>query len=141
MDHVWLSVGGAVYDASNDTFLLIRRADNGNWELPGGLVEPGEELMGAVAREVKEETGVEVEALAISGIYESPSHAVVSIVFLCRYLSGSMMLSDETVDVAWVGRSEISKVVNSAYSCRLLDVLEEELFHRVTNEMMVTKTY
>ena len=44
---IWMSVGAAIYECQSDAFLLIQRADNGLWELPGGLVETGERLADA----------------------------------------------------------------------------------------------
>jgi len=56
-----LGVGtsAAVFDASR-RILLIRRADNGNWAVPGGYMEPGESLSEGCEREVLEETGLRV---------------------------------------------------------------------------------
>jgi 8-oxo-dGTP pyrophosphatase MutT (NUDIX family) len=49
--------------------LLVRRADSGNWELPGGRVELGESAQIAAVREVKEESGVTVEVTRLAGVY------------------------------------------------------------------------
>ncbi|HEV2779964.1 MAG TPA: NUDIX domain-containing protein [Actinophytocola sp.] len=57
--------------------LLARRADTGNWELPGGKVEPGESAVDAVVREVAEETGVTIEVTGLSGVYTDPGHVMV----------------------------------------------------------------
>jgi 8-oxo-dGTP diphosphatase len=53
--------------------LLIRRGDTGDWALPGGTLEWGEELRPAIEREVYEETGAKVKALGrLSGVYSRP---------------------------------------------------------------------
>ena len=57
--------------------LLVRRIDDGNWELPGGRVEVGETARQAVIREVAEESGITVELTAVSGVYSDPSHVLV----------------------------------------------------------------
>ena len=49
--------------------LLMQRTDNGLWGLPGGGMEPGESLEETAIRETKEETGLEVEELALFGVY------------------------------------------------------------------------
>lgn len=134
LDRVWISVGAAVYDEKAESFLLMQRADNGRWELPGGLVEPGELLTDAVVRETMEETGVEVRVIRPSGVYESPNHRVISFVFLCEPVSGHPTLSDETVDVRWVAKHQVKTLVNEAYSCRLLDALFREFHSRITDE-------
>jgi ADP-ribose pyrophosphatase YjhB (NUDIX family) len=57
--------------------LLMRRSDNGNWGLPGGYVEPGESVVAAARREVREETGYEVEVGRLVGIYSDPKQVVI----------------------------------------------------------------
>jgi 8-oxo-dGTP pyrophosphatase MutT (NUDIX family) len=57
--------------------LLVRRVDDGNWELPGGRVEVGETLSATVVREVAEESGVTVGLTGVSGVYSDPEHIVV----------------------------------------------------------------
>ena len=57
-------VAGIVRDAE-DRVLFIRRADNGEWGLPAGAIDPGETPAEAVAREVREETGLEVTVGAL----------------------------------------------------------------------------
>ena len=57
--------------------LLVRRADDGNWELPGGRVEVGETMSAAVRREVFEEAGITITLTGVSGIYSDPAHIVV----------------------------------------------------------------
>jgi 8-oxo-dGTP pyrophosphatase MutT (NUDIX family) len=57
--------------------LLVRRIDDGNWELPGGRVEVGETARQAVVREVAEESGISIELTALSGVYSDPSHVLV----------------------------------------------------------------
>jgi 8-oxo-dGTP diphosphatase len=53
--------------------LLIRRADDGTWGLPGGGVEPGEDWCAAARRECREETGWEVEVTSVFGVYSDPA--------------------------------------------------------------------
>jgi 8-oxo-dGTP diphosphatase len=70
-----LCVGGVVTDASG-RLLLIRRAhppEAGRWSLPGGKVEPGESLAEATAREVAEETGLDVEVGVEVGAVHRPA--------------------------------------------------------------------
>jgi ADP-ribose pyrophosphatase YjhB (NUDIX family) len=58
--------------------LLMRRSDNGLWGLPGGYVEVGESVCSAVAREVREETGVEVRVGRLVGVYSDPGASVIA---------------------------------------------------------------
>ena len=66
--------GVAAVIFTNDRVLLQRRDDTGHWGLPGGAVEPGESVRQALIREVREETGLEVEPLRLIGVYsDTPS--------------------------------------------------------------------
>jgi 8-oxo-dGTP pyrophosphatase MutT (NUDIX family) len=56
--------------------LLVRRLDTGDWELPGGRVDPGESAFEALRREVAEESGLHVEPTRVSGVYSDPGHVV-----------------------------------------------------------------
>jgi 8-oxo-dGTP diphosphatase len=68
-----------VYAIVRDTtgcVLLVRRTDTGDWELPGGRVDPGESATDALRREVAEESGLNVEPVRVSGVYSDPGHVV-----------------------------------------------------------------
>jgi 8-oxo-dGTP pyrophosphatase MutT (NUDIX family) len=60
-------VAAVIFDEGR--VLLQRRDDTGRWGLPGGGVEPGESVRQALIREVREETGLEVEPLRLIGVY------------------------------------------------------------------------
>ena len=81
--------------------LLLRRSDGDNlWGLPGGGIELGERAADAVVREVREETGLEVEPVALIGVYSNPEHIItypngdqvqpVIIFFECRVVGGEL---------------------------------------------------
>ena len=80
--------------------LLQRRTDNGEWTNPGGAIEPGEHPAQAIVREVKEETGLDVRPLRVSGVYSGPEYfhtypdgnrvAFVTVSFLCVVLGGEL---------------------------------------------------
>jgi 8-oxo-dGTP pyrophosphatase MutT (NUDIX family) len=91
--------------------LLHRRRDNDRWALPGGKMELGETLAGCATREVKEETGLDVEVAGIVGIYTDPKHVFAyddgevrqefSVCFLTRVLGGQVAVSDESYEVTF----------------------------------------
>ncbi len=70
-------VAYAVVRDDRERVLLVRRSDDGNWELPGGRIEVGETTAEALRREVFEESGISVAITGVSGIYSDPAHIVV----------------------------------------------------------------
>ena len=125
-----VSVAGAVID-DQGRFLCIKRRDNGHWEPPGGLVEPGETLIEAVEREVREETGCTVKAGPVSGVYQNMTRDIVSIVFRCEVV---YRLADgqakSPTRVRWLTADEVSKLMDEAYASRLLDALRDPVIVR-----------
>ncbi len=87
--------------------VLLVKPNGRGWELPGGRVEPGEDVAQAVVREVEEETGCDVEAEAVLGIDCRVSEPEMLLVrFRCRYLGGEARPSDETPEVGWFAYDE-----------------------------------
>jgi 8-oxo-dGTP diphosphatase len=81
--------------------LLVRSGARG-WEMPGGCVEPGEDLDEALRREVAEETGCEVEVRSLIGVHCRLSEPeLVLFHFACRHVAGEPRPSDETPAVGW----------------------------------------
>ena len=101
--------------------LLIRRADNGNWALPGGAMDLGESLPETAVRETVEETGIHVEVTGLIGIYTDPRHVILytsngevrqefSVVFSARPTGGTPTTSAETTEVRWIPAAEIGSL-------------------------------
>ena len=89
-----VSAGAAVI-REDGRVLAIRRADNGEWAPPGGVVELDEDPRDTVRREVLEETGVTVEPGQLTGVYKNMRLGVVSLFFRCRPLSGTAHPTEE----------------------------------------------
>ncbi len=105
----------AVFDAAG-RILLIRRRDNGLWAMPGGALEVGETPAEGACREAWEETGIAVEPVALSGVYDSrlcgclTPHQLYMFVYLCRPLAPRQppQISNETLDVGWFTQPELA---------------------------------
>jgi ADP-ribose pyrophosphatase YjhB (NUDIX family) len=100
-----------------DQILMIRRADNDNWAVPGGAIDLGESIPQAAIRETLEETGIECEITGIVGTYSDPKHVILytsngevrqefSILLTARAVAGEPTPSDESREVRWVSRDQ-----------------------------------
>ncbi len=107
----------AVVTDDEGAVLLQRRSDNNRWSVPGGAMEVGESIAATAVREVREETGLEVEVVSLVGIYSDPRHVVAyddgevrqqfSICFACRVTGGSVATSDESLDVRFFSWDDV----------------------------------
>ena len=116
-----VSVAAAV--VRDDRVLVVRRRDNGHWEPPGGVLEPDEAILDGLRREVHEETGLDVEAETLTGVYKNLPRGIVALVFRCRSVPGRLRLNDEVTDFRWATRGEVTELLDEAYAVRLLDAL------------------
>lgn len=100
-----VSADAVVLDG-DDRVLLQRRADDGTWSLPGGYTEPNEPPQETAVRETREETGIVVEPLALSGVYtrlpgEHGPHCLVAHAYRCRRTGGELAVSREGTEVRY----------------------------------------
>jgi len=118
-----VSVAGVVV-REDGRLLAIRRADNGTWELPGGVLELNETPEAGVAREVLEETGIHVEVDELTGVYKNTSRGIVALVFRCKPSGGTERTSTESTAVEWLTPDEVSERMAEGFAVRLLDALD-----------------
>ncbi|MGW4071663.1 NUDIX hydrolase [Nocardia grenadensis] len=114
---VKVAVSALVQDEQG-RILLIRRSDNGKYSVPGGGLEAGETVTQAVVREVREETGIDVEVTELVGVFSNPEHIIAydngevrqefSICFRAQPIGGDLRTSDESTEVEWVQPTELS---------------------------------
>jgi len=103
---------------SEGQVLLVRRADDGNWELPGGRVDAGESASQAVIREVAEEADVSIKVSGVVGVYSDPGHVLaypagevrqqVAVCFHAWAVDGEARADEyETSAAAWFDPNEV----------------------------------
>lgn len=90
----------AVFD-EDGRLLMVKRADDGTWCLPGRFVDPGESPEETAVRETREETGLDAQTVDLVGVYHRPPdsetspHGHVAVVYLATVTGGSLDLSHE----------------------------------------------
>lgn len=109
--------GSALITDEHGRVLMQRRTDSGNWALPGGIMEVGETLEQCVIREVKEETGLDVELTGLLGIYTDPQHVIAytdgevrqefNVTYYARVTGGTIAVSHESTDVRFIDPAEL----------------------------------
>lgn len=120
-----VAVDGIV-ENENGEILLVKDRYKGIYTFPGGQVEVGENLIDALTREVKEETGIDIEVKKLVCISSNTGthqgHSGYGLVptkvmfgFICKYLGGEPCTSNETSEVLWVFKDEVLSYVNVAY--------------------------
>jgi 8-oxo-dGTP diphosphatase len=90
--------------------LVSRRADSGWYNLPGGGVEPDESVPEGLIREVREETGLEIEVGRLVGLYSKPQKHEVVLTFEARVVGGALRPSEEADRHEWVSPAKIEQV-------------------------------
>ena len=106
-------------------YLLVLSHDRG-WEIPGGGVEEGEDLLAALHREVREEIGVEICDEKLAGVYTNHLQPLRLLLwFRAKLKSGTPSLSDEVKDVLWCTPEEIlGKIEHPSFRERVADLLQ-----------------
>lgn len=120
-----VSVAGVIVD-DQGRVLVIRRRDNGKWEPPGGVLEMDEGIIDGLRREIREETGLEVNVERLTGVYKNMERAIVALVFRCSVSGGGLTANEEVEAFRWLRRMEIDGELDEAYAVRLCDGLSED---------------
>jgi 8-oxo-dGTP diphosphatase len=130
-DRPWVGVGVVVWQG--ERVLLIRRGRAprlGQWGLPGGAQTVGETLFEAAAREVMEETGLEVVPQAVVTALDSISrddsgaiqyhYTLVEVVAECS--SGEPQAADDAMDARWVSIDQARYLVEWEETLRVIEM-------------------
>lgn len=120
----FLAVSAAIV-RDDDRLLVVRRSNppaQGVYTLPGGVVEVGETLTEAIAREVMEETGLTIEPVALAGYREAivrdgedrvERHFVI-LCFAARWQGGEPVLNEELSEAHWLRPDELAGLTTTA---------------------------
>jgi 8-oxo-dGTP diphosphatase len=127
-DRPIVGVGGVIVDG--EKVLIVKRAHEprqGEWSLPGGMVELGETLVDALKRELKEETGLEVEVGEVVEVFDRVhrrdgriQYHFVIVDYLCRPIGGALGAADDAEDVAWVAADDIERYGVNEFAARVI---------------------
>ena len=119
----YLAVSAAI--VRDGKILVVRRARapaHGLYSLPGGVVEVGETLEEAVTREVREETGMTIEPVALAGFREAivrdadsrvERHFII-LCFAARWRAGEVLLNEELDEARWLEPAELATLPTTA---------------------------
>jgi len=127
-----IGVGAVVI--KNGRILLVKRAFDpgvGKWSIPGGLVEVGEKLSDACARETEEETGIKAEVLELINVFDMidrddsgrTRYHYVLVDFLAKPVGGAENPSEEVTELKWVTYDETKTMDMTRTARRALDEL------------------
>ncbi len=127
-----------IFDSTRHQVLLLQRADNGWWCLPGGMMNAGESIIEACMREVSEETGLQVRTKRLVGVYSDPHriteyadgnrYQFVSIVLEVESVAGEIHISAESTDCRYFSVDELGAI-------QLLEPHREQIKHALTDQI------
>ncbi len=124
-----LATGDAAIIDDDGRILLIQRADNGLWAMPGGALEVGETPAQGVVREALEETGIACQAIRLVGVFDSrlcgstSRHHLYHFVFLCQPLAQAESVlpthAHEVLGHCWFSENELPATIDPGHISRI----------------------
>lgn len=107
---------GAIIEDGGGKILLVKRCDCGKWGVPGGLMNFGETVEQTAVREVKEETGLDIECVKLLGIYtgylsRDRLSQPLTAIFTARAVGGELYCDlEETAEIGFFGGDELPEI-------------------------------
>jgi 8-oxo-dGTP diphosphatase len=116
-----VAAGGIVENELGE--ILLVKTQHGGWVFPGGQVEVGENLMDALIREIKEESGVDTTVTRLIGVYSNTASykwhdgvtdvpTKVMLDYMCNPVGGELCTSEETSDSRWVTKGSVLDMIS-----------------------------
>ena len=106
-------VAVVVLVSEGDRLLFVQRGAEpqiGKWCFPGGYVDQGEQVEAAARREVREETGLEVEITVLIGVYSLPSNPVIVVAYSGKVTGGRLVAGTDAEDAGWFAASDLPEL-------------------------------
>lgn len=127
MNNFMITSGGVIINEQNK--ILLKKEPTRGWELPGGIVEEGETIKEAVIREVKEETGLDIDIINFCGVSQEISKNVCNFWWLGKPLEGKLKTSAESLEVGFFSFEEALKMItNKDFKEELIKVMDVETY-------------
>jgi 8-oxo-dGTP diphosphatase len=104
---------------------LILRSDDGRWVPPGGVLELSETPPDGVARDVLEETGIQVKVDQLTSVYKNMVRGVVTLAFRCYAVGGDVHPTSEARQAAWLTVDQATRDMVEARAVRITDALSD----------------
>lgn len=117
-----IGVFGIIFD-DQKRVLLCHRRDYDLWNLPGGSMENGESPWDGLIREVKEETGLDVENIKLAGIYSKPEKDDIVFSFICNEVGGEISINEEADQIEYFNVNELPPNTSPHQVERIKDAL------------------
>jgi 8-oxo-dGTP pyrophosphatase MutT (NUDIX family) len=131
---IQVGASAVVFDASGKLLLQLR-SDNHHWAMPGGRLDPGEDIRTCAVREVFEETGLQVRVLRVVGLYSDPYQFMIArypdgtttqmfnVCFECAIIGGELTLSDESLEIGFFDLNALPEPLLLTHKPRIADAL------------------
>lgn len=106
--------------------ILLKKDPNRGWELPGEIVEENENIKSAVIREVKEETGINIDIIGFCGASQELERNICNMWWLGTPINGRLKTSKESLEVGFFSIEEALKLIrNDDFKEELLICLDK----------------
>lgn len=136
-EKVIMVVAGALVFNKDNRILLQQRSDNGEWGIPGGFMELGEDIQETARREVCEETGLHLGVLDLFGIYSGPNYdktfpngdqvSMVQVFFTCKQYNGHLIQHNkESLNNKFFKLSELPSKIFMEHKMIFNDLLSKQ---------------
>ena len=119
-------VSASVIVLNQNNEILLMKGRRG-WEMPQGCVEEGESIRQAAVREVREETGIEIELIKFCGIYQNITRGVCINIFTGKPVGGTLATSNESEEVGYFPLEKAKEMITwGNFNERIQKALEDD---------------